>query len=161
MVATHVADHVFTVNFSVKLNQIILRASAVATLKIRQEINCQSANIIYLVTWMRCNIQGVGRSVKFIHRMSNYFSHIKQKKRTCAIINHFIDNHLDEWSKDYETNDIFHIIGMAKITNLPSNPKLRAKRLWEFEGYWQVKLNTVKPFGMNDINEDKEFFKEY
>ena len=71
---------------------------------------------------MRCNIQGVGRSVKFKRRMSNYFSHIKQKKRTRAIVNHFIDNHSDEWSEDYETNDIFQIIGVAKITNLPSRP---------------------------------------
>ena len=103
--------------------------------KIRQEINCQSTKIIYLVICMRCNIQGIGRSVKFNHRMSNYFSHIKQKKRTCAIVNHFIDNHLEEWSEDNETNDIFHIIDTAKITNLPSDPKLKAKRLWEFEGY--------------------------
>ena len=127
--------------------------------KIRQEINCQSTNIIYLVTCMRSNIQGVGRSVKSNRRMSNYFSHIKQKKRTCDIVNHFIDNHSDEWSEDYETNDIFHIIDIAKITNLPSDPKLKATRFWEFEGYWHVKLNTVKPFGMNDINDYKEFPK--
>ena len=123
--------------------------------KIRQEINCQSTNLIYLVTCIRCNIQGIGHSVKFNHRMSHYFSHHKQKKRTCAIISHFIDNHLDEWSEDYQTNDISHIIGIAKITNLPSDPTLKAKRLWEFEGNWQVKLNTVKPFGKNDINEYK------
>ena len=110
---------------------------------------------------MRCNVQGIGRSVKINHRMSHCFSHIKQKKRTCAIVNHYIDNHSDEWSEGYETNDIFHVIGMAKITNLPSHPKLKAKRLSEFEGYWQVRLNTVKPFEMNDINEYKEFFKKY
>ena len=119
-------------------SDIFKSISNVNSFKIRQEINYQSTNIIY----MRCNIQGVGRSVKFNHRMSNYFSHI----------NYFINNHSDEWSKDYETNDIFHIIGIAKITNLQSDPKLKAKRLWEFEGYWQVKLNTVKPFGTNDIN---------
>ena len=89
--------------------------------------------------------------MKFSHRMSNYFSRIKQRKRTCAIVNLFIDNHSDEGSEEFETNDIFRIIGIAKLIILPSNTKLRAKRLWEFEGYWQVKLNTVKPFGMNDI----------
>ena len=61
---------------------------------------------------MRCDIQGVGHSVKFNHRMSNNFSHIKRKRRTCAIINHFVDNHLDQWSEDYETNGILHIIGI-------------------------------------------------
>ena len=75
--------------------------------KIRKEINCQSTNIIYMVTCMRWNIQGIGRSMKFNRRTT---SHIKREKRICAIINHFIDNHSGEWSKDYETNDIFHII---------------------------------------------------
>ena len=28
----------------------------------------------------------------------------------------------------------------------------------EFEGYWKVKVETIKPHGMNDINELKEFY---
>ena len=28
----------------------------------------------------------------------------------------------------------------------------------EFEGYWQVKVGTIKSHGMNDINELKEFY---
>ena len=45
--------------------------------------------------------------------MANYFSHIKQRKRTCAIGNHFLDNHLDAWEESYELNETFEIKGIA------------------------------------------------
>ena len=46
--------------------------------KIRQSINCQSKDIIYLVNCVKCNLQGVGSTTQFHKRISNYFSHIKQ-----------------------------------------------------------------------------------
>ena len=79
--------------------------------KIRQNINCQSDIIIYLTECKQCKIQGIGRTFKLNSRISNYFSHIKQRKRTCEIVNHFIDNHMDTWKKDYEENDLFSIMG--------------------------------------------------
>ena len=42
------------------------------TFKIRQKINCQSKNVIYLITCKRCNIQGVGHTTNFKKRISNY-----------------------------------------------------------------------------------------
>ena len=56
----------------------------------------------------------------------------------------------------YELNETFEIKGIAVLTNVPSNPKQKLKRLCEFEGYWQLKLNTIKSHGLNDINELKE-----
>ena len=129
--------------------------------KIRQKIDCQSQNIIYLIACKICNIQGVGHTVKFSSRINNYFSHIKQKKRTCSIVNHFIDNHYDIWNINYAENEIISIIGIAKITNLPSDPKLKENRLWAFEGYWQAKLSTMKPFWMNNVNELQQSRKNY
>ena len=49
------------------------------------------------------------------------------------------------------------ITGIAILTNLPSNEQLKSKRLEEFEGYWQVKLATIHPHGLNSINELKEW----
>ena len=97
--------------------------------KIRQRINCQSSNLIYLVTCRICNLQGVGRTTKFSKRMANYFSHIKQRKRTCAIGNHFLDNHLDVWEESYELNELFEIKGSAMLTNIPSNLKQKLEYL--------------------------------
>ena len=82
-----------------------------------------------------CNLQGVGRTTKFGKRLANYFSHIKQRKRTCAIGDHFLDNHLDVWEECYKLNETFEIKGIAMLTNVPSNPKQKLERLWEFEGY--------------------------
>ena len=102
--------------------------------KIRQIISCQSGNLIYLVINRVCNLQGVGRTTKFSKRMANHFSHIKQRKRTCAIGNHFLVNHLDVWKESYELNESFEIKGIAMLINVPSNPKQKLERLWEFEG---------------------------
>ena len=121
--------------------------------KIRQSINCQSKNVIYMVKCVKCNLQGVGHSKKFSKRTSNYFSQIEQKRRTCNIGNHFIDHHMDEWKENYKDNNLFQITGTAILTNLQSNEQLKSKRLEEFKGYWQVKLATIHPHGLNSINE--------
>lgn len=129
--------------------------------KIRQAINCKSENIIYLVHCTKCNLQGVGHATKFNERISNHFSHIKQKRRTCGIVNHFIDKHSQEWTSNYKENNLFQITGIVKVKNVPSNKKARKKRLEEFEGYWQVKLCTVNPHGLNEINELKECHQKF
>ena len=80
---------------------------------------------MYLIWCEECKLQGVGRTIKMSKRLSNYYSHIKQKRRTCSSVNQ------------------------------------KKFRLWQFEGYWQVKLGTVHPHGLNDINELKEWFQKF
>ena len=63
--------------------------------KIRQALSCRTDYIIYCALYTLCNKQCVGSSVKFRARLSNQKSHIKQKKRTCRLVNHFIDNSHD------------------------------------------------------------------
>ena len=79
------------------------------TFKICQHIDCKSQNVIYLVTWAKCNKQGVGHSTQFSKRMSNYFSHIKSGTRDCEISCHFIDDHQDTWVPNYQENTDFLI----------------------------------------------------
>ena len=126
-----------------------------------QSVNCQSKNVIYVVNCVKCNLQGVGQSKKFSKRITNYFLHIKQKRRNCSIGNHFIDHHMDEWKGNYKDNNLFQITGITILTNLPSNEQLKSKRLEEFEGYWQVKLATIHPHGLNSINELKECYLRF
>ena len=85
--------------------------------KVRQSINCQSKNVICVVKCVKCNLQVVGHSKKISKRISNYFSHTKQKRRTCSIGNHFIDHHMDEWKGNYKDNNLFQITGIAVLTN--------------------------------------------
>ena len=43
---------------------------------IRQNIDCRSKNVIYLVNCKKCRMQGVGKSEDFKTRISNYiFTH--------------------------------------------------------------------------------------
>ena len=43
----------------------------------------------------KCNRQCVGSAIDFRRRLSNYKRHIKKQKRTCILVNHFIDNSSD------------------------------------------------------------------
>ena len=71
------------------------RIKSVATgksYKIRDSLSCRTDYIIYCAICLLCNRQCVGSSVNFRARLSNHKSHIKQKKRTCRLVSHFIDN---------------------------------------------------------------------
>jgi hypothetical protein len=48
---------------------------------------------MYLAECVLCGLQGVGSTANFKSRLANYKSHIKHKRRTCSITNHFIDVH--------------------------------------------------------------------
>ena len=63
--------------------------------KIRQHLSCQTDFVIYCAFCKKCNRQCVGSAINFRRRLSNYKSHIKKQKRTCRLVNHFIDNSSD------------------------------------------------------------------
>ena len=51
-------------------------------------------------------------------------------------------------------------MGIVQLENPPKEPKTLKARLIEFEGYWQVKLQTLEPYDLNTINEFLEQMKE-
>ena len=106
--------------------------------KIRQNINCESKNVIYLVECKKCGKQGVGSTEDFKPRISNYISHILMKRATCKSVRHFYV------APEHSVKD-FSIKGMQE--------KARDKILTEFEGYWQTKLVTLEPYGLNGKDE--------
>ena len=114
--------------------------------KVRQEVNCESRNIIYLVTCQKCNMQGVGETENFKKRNANYRSNIRNKRITCNIERHFVE------SEDHNLEH-FQIQIIVQLENPPRGVIKRRKRLKQFEGYWQINLCTLYPYGMNSINE--------
>ena len=114
--------------------------------KIRQEIDCRSKNIIYLVSCRKCPMQGVGQTENFQARVSNYISHILKRKQTCGIVKHFME------TGGHSVND-FRIMGIVQLENPHRSKADLKKRLIEFGGYWQIKLQTIEPYGMNTILE--------
>ena len=59
---------------------------------IRNHLTCQTQNVIYLAFCKSCHRQGVGSTIRWKPRLSNYKSHIKKQIRSCRIVNHFIDS---------------------------------------------------------------------
>ena len=57
-----------------------------------------SVNVVYLAQCVACGLQGVGSTHNFKPRLANYKSHIKHRRRTCGVVNHFIDVHGGEHS---------------------------------------------------------------
>ena len=91
--------------------------------RIRQNINCKSKNVIYLVTCVNCNVQGVGHCTQFNKRVANYFSHIKSRTSDCEITCHFIDHHRDTWKASYLENEEFSVQGNVKLEHPPRSKK--------------------------------------
>ena len=50
-------------------------------------------------------------------------------------------------------------MGIVQLENPPKTLKVLKARLIEFEDYWQVKLQTLEPYGLNAINEFQEQMK--
>ena len=47
----------------------------------------------------------------------------------------------------------FTVTGIDGLVNPPNNSEKKLERLGNFEGYWQVKLMTLEPYGLNDRDE--------
>ena len=81
-------------------------------------------------------------SVNFWARLSNRKSHMKQKKRMCCLVNHFIDIVHDQPLSILK-------FGLIEQVSIKTEDFLEQK-----EGYWKAQLWTYEPYG---INPKKEF----
>ena len=116
------------------------RIKSVATgksYKIRHLLSCRTDYIIYCAICLLCNRQCVVSSVNFHARLSNHKSHIKQKKRTCRLVNHFIDNAHD------------HPLSSLKFVLIEQVSTKTDEFLEQREGYWQGQVWTYEPYGFN------------
>ena len=103
--------------------------------------------VVYLITCIKCTIQGVGSTDIFYTQMGSYKSVTTNKKRgKCGIEHQFVS------LLDHSLND-FKVQTIVQLENTSINRKAAFKRLREFEGYWQVELCTIEPRGMNSIDE--------
>ena len=124
----------------VGVNNRVIRSDnhyQIKSYKIRQSLSCRTDYIIYCVICTICNKQCVGSSVKFRARLSNHKSHIKQKKRTCRLVNHFIDSFHH------------HQLSNLKFVLIEQVSTKAEDFLEQREGYWQDQLWTYEPYGFN------------
>ena len=94
-------------------------------------------------------MEGVGKATRFNKRISNYITQTEKRIEACCTNKHFFQ------TEEHSLED-FSIMGIVKLDNPPRNLKPLDLCLREFEGYWQVRLNTLEPYGMNSRNEYEE-----
>ena len=103
-------------------------------------MNCSSSNVVYLLTCKRCGIQYVGScTTPFRARFSNYKSCNKYHKEK-TVPQQELHNHFDlpghNGFEDFE------------YTLIDQGDSLESVR--KRERFWQYKLNTFLPNGLND-----------
>ena len=115
------------------------------TFLIRRSFTCDSKNVIYCAICTKCLKQGVGSTVYWKPRLSNYKSHINKGHKTCGIVKHFLEDCVDE--DDPCGHLIFFIIdGLNNVDNL--NSEQIDDLLLQKEKFWIGALLTQHS-GMN------------
>jgi len=108
---------------------------------IKDDMCCNSNNIIYLITCSKCNAQYVGETSRSLRdRLNQHRSAIRNKLNT-PIGLHFN-------SPEHSLLDL-KIVAIELIKNDTTEGKYRKSR----EKYWQNELQTNFPKGLNGLNE--------
>jgi tripartite motif-containing protein 2/3 len=113
--------------------------------KIKDALNCGSKNIIYLVTCKKCNLQYVGETSRALRdRTTDHRSNIRTNKTT-PIGLHFNSN-------NHSYSDL-EIVAIEKITESDHKNVMTIRK--QREEFWQRKLGTKFPDGLNCMPVDK------
>ena len=112
--------------------------------KSMKNVNCQSSNLIYLITCMNCGIQYVGQTKNQL--LIRFQGHINDKEhdRDTTIAHHFNRCPIDNPS-------YFAGLNISVISFIPSPPEsYTAKQHRDGEEkWWMHHLSTITPLGLN------------
>ena len=114
-------------------------------------IDCHTANVIYLITCSRCQLQYVGETVQKINERINWhkscFRHPKKYSFCRILSDHF---HKGICKNASFTVQIFEKLeGNGRTPRGALDPSMTSLRKQK-ERDWMLKLRTVYPYGMND-----------
>ena len=103
-------------------------------------------HVICLVACEICGKQGVGLTEKLQAWISNYYRHIRRKRRTNKIAIHFqeAENHTEE--------DI-NIQITDRLLGIQGNLEESTTKLKRVEGFWEAHLRTAGENGLNTTYE--------
>ena len=108
---------------------------------IRQHLDCNVRNVIYLITCNACQKQYVGSTTNLKTRFANYKSNIKLVNKSCTCVQHFGREH--NWL-DFRIQPIEKVYLSEELQSSEKEKKLLAR-----ERYWMAELRTIY-FGLND-----------
>ena len=111
---------------------------------VRQELSCNSSNVIYLIHCKKCNLQYVGSTTtEFKVRFRNHKSSMKTNKKTCEVAIHF--NRTPHVLSDFT----FQCIDQIQTSTSENTEHLLITK----EAYWSAQLFSLSPFGLNKRQE--------
>ena len=111
---------------------------------IKNDFDCNSMNVIYLISCTNCNEQYVGSAIDFKKRFRIHKSDINTKKDRCGIARHFNDK-----CRHPQNPSAFLKIQPIEQICVEDESKLD-ETLWHREKYWQALLFT-NSHGMNSL----------
>ena len=116
----------------------IAKSSSGASVKLKRQTNCKSANVIYLITCTQCGKQYVGETKRALNeRMNGHRSDwTKRRFQRSPVAEHFhLQNH------DFNS----HVSLCCIDHDAQWSDDTRKAR----ESYWIRRLNTMQPHGIN------------
>src|ERR1051325_1102470 len=103
--------------------------------RLKEDLNCSSSNVVYLITCLKCKIQYVGETVRPLReRINNH--------RSCINVNRDTPIGIHFNSIDHNRSDL-QVIPIEKVKTNSINER-RAR-----EYFWQLTLGTIFPKGLN------------
>ena len=115
----------------------------------RDDLNCHSQNIIYLLSCISCNIQYVGETAYAMHLRMN------QHRTSSSGCEHVI-HHSTEFCAGHQFQyQIIEKLPGSGYTNGELDENMTRIRK-EHEDIWIKKLRTIFPYGLNEKAEGKE-----
>ena len=113
---------------------------------IKNDFDCNSMNVIYLISCTNCNEQYVGSAIYFKKRFRIHKSDINTKKDRCGVARHFNNK-----CRHPQHPNVFLKIQPIEQICVEDENKLD-ETLWHREKYWQVLLFT-NSHGMNSLTD--------
>ena len=114
-----------------------------------ENLNCDSCNVVYLMTCVVCGLQYVGETMRAAGvRWSEHLAKIRKNDSSQHVYSHF---NCDDAHRNtpLEKRVRFQIIEKIKDSDLLARDQVRRRRL-DRELYWMSVLGTVFPLGLND-----------
>lgn len=115
------------------------------TFKIYHRLDCHSAWVINMIKCKICKLLYIGKSeTKCNIRFNNHRSHIRNSINSCELSEHFLYNRR---THDFENDVTITLIEQIRKEHFERTAKKDLLRRREI--FWQLKLNTLQPHGLN------------
>ena len=114
-------------------------------------LDCNSSNVIYLITCKKCRLQYVGETAQKLRKRRNHHDscfHHPEKDNYCRILSDHFSKGLCK-NATYSVHIIEKLEGSGRDENGEVDPSFTTIRRKK-ETEWMLKLRTVFPYGLND-----------